>query len=537
MPPHRFYYLHNFQRALAWVAARYDDLLDPQERDFLSRFSRLPQASQALLVRLMARKGEIFRAGKLEYEEIGDIAAAAAPLLAMGWLRDNPELSAADLGRLYTKSELARLAGHAAGPLPRKDLLLQRLGPARTHSAWWPGEREAVWQVQVGPVCQRLRLMFFGNLRQQWDELVLADLGVYQYEAVDFSRDSRAFQSRADIDAYLCLHDWREALETDGPSPALLAAVREAASGNPWLMDRRARLLMAIGQACEREHDWACAEEAYRASAYRGARHRLARVLEQQGRLQEAYSLALEAAGQPEDDNEAQRMARMLKRLRRALRQAAPPEDPPSDLVSDRLCLPVHAQSVELAVRDHLTSPHSPVYFVESGLINALFGLLCWEAIFAPLPGAFFHSFQRGPADLYAPDFVVRRAALFERALARLDDGSYRGVIRQRYAEKQGLQSPFVQWTLLAPDLLEQALDCLPSADLRCLFQRLLSDLRANRSGLPDLIRFWPAERRYELIEVKGPGDRLQDNQIAWLRYCAQHGIAARVCHVSWLSP
>ena len=29
-----------------------------------------------------------------------------------------------------------------------------------------------------------------------------------------------------------------------------------------------------------------------------------------------------------------------------------------------------------------------------------------------------------------------------------------------------------------------------------------------RRNFVPDLIRFWPAERRYELIEVKGPGDR-----------------------------
>jgi hypothetical protein len=51
---------------------------------------------------------------------------------------------------------------------------------------------------------------------------------------------------------------------------------------------------------------------------------------------------------------------------------------------------------------------------------------------------------------------------------------------------------------------------------------------------LPDLIRFWPAERRYELIEVKGPGDRLQDNQIRWLAYCAQHGMPVRVLDVRW---
>jgi hypothetical protein len=69
---------------------------------------------------------------------------------------------------------------------------------------------------------------------------------------------------------------------------------------------------------------------------------------------------------------------------------------------------------------------------------------------------------------------------------------------------------------------------------LKLYFERLLRDVKTNRSGLPDLIRFWPAERRYELIEVKGPGDKLQDNQIRWLRYCVSHGMPVRVCHVSW---
>ena len=33
----------------------------------------------------------------------------------------------------------------------------------------------------VGDLCERLRLMFFGNLRQDWSEFVLADLGVFKY--------------------------------------------------------------------------------------------------------------------------------------------------------------------------------------------------------------------------------------------------------------------------------------------------------------------------------------------------------------------
>jgi len=174
------------------------------------------------------------------------------------------------------------------------------------------------------------------------------------------------------------------------------------------------------------------------------------------------------------------------------------------------------------------------VHYVENALINSLFGLLCWPAVFAPLPGAFFHPFQRGPADLDAPDFHERRKALFTDCLAQLDTSAYRDVILRRYAEKSGVQSPFVFWGALSDTLLAQALDCLPAAHLKLYFARLLRDVKTNRSGLPDLIRFWPAERRYELVEVKGPGDKLQDNQIRWLQYCVSHGMPVRVCHVSW---
>jgi len=36
------------------------------------------------------------------------------------------------------------------------------------------------------------------------------------------------------------------------------------------------------------------------------------------------------------------------------------------------------------------------------------------------------------------------------------------------------------------------------------------------------------------MIEVKGPGDRLQDNQLRWLEFCREHGLPVDVCHVRW---
>jgi hypothetical protein len=96
------------------------------------------------------------------------------------------------------------------------------------------------------------------------------------------------------------------------------------------------------------------------------------------------------------------------------------------------------------------------------------------------------------------------------------------------------MQSPFVYWGALSESLLDLALECIPSLHLQHCFERLLENLNENRSGLPDLIQFWPREHRYRMIEVKGPGDRVQDNQQRWIEYCTQRRIPIAVCHARW---
>lgn len=545
LAPHRYYYLHNFRRALDWIGERHSDLLDAAEQRFLTQFPALPQLSQALMVRMLMRRGPWFRAGKLAYEEIPDVAAAAAPLLGLGWLTTQEPMGLDELFALHTKPELLQLFGSAGLPAGlRKSELLQALQAGRaelqTYAQWNPEAEEPVWRVTVGDLCERLRLMLFGNLHQDWSEFVLADLGIFKYESVAFDASSRAFQARADVDCYLALSSLRQALDEGENAEALLQAVAACESGNPWLEKRRARLLLRIGQACERAQDWTQAERAYLQCTYPGARHRRIRVYERMQRFHDALTLALAAQHEPESDEESQRVARMLPRLRRSLGQGGTTRRPVqeaagvAETITLELDAPDESVAVEYVLRAHWHTAEAPVFYVENALVNSLFGLLCWPAIFAPLPGAFFHPFQSGPADLGTPDFAERRAALFEECLALLDTGAYREVILQRHAEKRGLQSPFVFWGTLDEALLTLALDCIPAAHLKLLFARLLRDVKANRTGFPDLVRFWPEQQRYEFVEVKGPGDKLQDNQIRWLQYCGEHGIPASVCHVRW---
>ena len=534
----------NFERALAWIAERYDGLLDSSERDFLHAFANAPQRSRALLVRILMRQGSLFRASRLIYEEIGCPLASAAPLAALGWIDADTALTIDELFAVATRPELARMFPAAAGNKPmRKSAWLEAIRAdypePRRYGEWAPDDTDSAMRITVDALCDRLRLMFFGNLHQDWSEFVLADLGVYHYECVPFPPSARAFRTRADIEGYLALHACRAALDSLTDAQAIAAWLDEAMAvkiDNPWLEMRRAKLLFRAGNHAERLAHWPVALDAYTRSAWPGARHRRIRVLERDGRFAPAFELACQALREPESEAESQRVARMVSRLRKAL--GLPAERAPREgaIVRETLVLPypIEPFAVEYVARDHLRTDAAPVFYVENGLINSLFGLLCWEAVFAPVPGAFFHPFQRGPADLHAPDFLAKRAELFARCLSQLDSGAYRLTIRRHFEHKAGLQSPFVFWGTLTPELLELALTCLPAAHLKLWFARLLADIRENRSGLPDLIRFWPMEQRYELIEIKGPGDKLQDNQTRWLRYCLAHGIPVRVLDIRW---
>ncbi|WP_460928331.1 VRR-NUC domain-containing protein [Pseudomonas sp. MC6] len=536
-----FYYLNNFRQVLDWLEFRYADVMGETEHAFIRDFNALPRPSQGLLVRMVMRKGVHFRAGKLNYVEIGDIVEAAQPLLEQGWIDEHAPLALAELFDVLLKAEILQaFAAFIEQPKGRKDdwlpVLAEQFADTRSLRDWAPLLDDRLFSLTIMDLCDRLRLMFFGNLYQDWSEFVLADLGIFTYEKVEFCADSRGLRSREDVDACVFLHNCQLRFEAGEPLQTIAEQVNALHFDNPWLQRRRGKVLFQIGQYCERITEFALALSIYRDCAYPGARLRMIRVLERSGEYPLALELATLAEQAPESAAEQQGLQRILPRVRRKL--GGPPLKRATARPVERLDLQLPRSdpglSVEFYVQAHLHDDDGPVHYVENSLINSLFGLLCWPAIFAPLPGAFFHPFQRGPVDLLNEDFQQRRAELFEACLSELDDGRYAATIRQRFVEKWGIQSPFVFWGAMNEQLLEQALACLPAEHLKHWFNRLLLDIKANRAGMPDLIQFWPQHKTYRMIEVKGPGDRLQDNQLRWLEFCHQHQMPVAVCYVQW---
>ena len=555
-----FYYLKNFELVLATIGARYADLLSSEESLFVSEFSQVPLTSRALLTRMVMRRGDLFRASKLNYAEIGDPARAAGPLVERGWVDDGAVLVVEQVGSILTKLELIRCFGLPARYAGwRKEALVAALKAqfteARAFAGWCAGLEDRVYALRVSALCERFRVMFFGNHRQTWSEFVTADLKIFNYEKVERALHSRAFQTRAQIDVFLRLQECRELLEVGMPLEDLVAIVPPAIEDSDWLEDRRQQLIFSVAREFERAGEAAVALSMYGTCSHRGARARAMRLHGRRHAWAAAHALCLEATRLPESEAEMQLVRRLLPRATRqlglegdcalglsdggsAVSGSAPapaPIIPQFEVVFDGVA--ESARHVEYLVRDHLAREvvdRRTVRYVENGLVNALFGLLCWRAIFAPVAGAFFHDFHHGPADLASRDFRRRREREFQDCLALLESTQYRQSIWKTFREKGGIQSPFVNWRAIDGTVLGWALDCFPAKHLRLWFEWIVRDVQENRSGFPDLVQFWPEEGRYRMIEVKGPGDRVQDNQRRLLEYCVSHAMPVAVCHVRW---
>jgi hypothetical protein len=125
---------------------------------------------------------------------------------------------------------------------------------------------------------------------------------------------------------------------------------------------------------------------------------------------------------------------------------------------------------------------------------------------------------------------VLKRQSYIESAIAEIMND---GVIPLwlRWQNKFSIANPFVFWTECDESLFELTEQSFPRALLIDLFKVQLSDLKLYRNGMPDLILFKDGE--FEWVEVKGPGDKLQDNQWRWIDQFSRLNVPFSVCYVN----
>ncbi|XP_038989792.1 fanconi-associated nuclease 1 homolog isoform X2 [Phoenix dactylifera] len=173
----------------------------------------------------------------------------------------------------------------------------------------------------------------------------------------------------------------------------------------------------------------------------------------------------------------------------------------------------------------------------ESGIWMTFFGILMWDVIFSNIPDVFRSRFQTAPLDLDTDDFYVARKSLIESHLQKIHDGMADEILITSWGLHFGTACRGVKWERHSLSDLRAAVSCIGGRRLAALFRHLSLDYRSWSSGMPDLLlwRFHGDMGRGQakLVEVKGPRDRLSEQQRAWMLILLDCGFDAEICKVS----
>lgn len=540
-----YYYRDNYLRLCDTVEAQYGDLLSTAELDMLQTFRRLEFNAQCLYVRLISRTGPWFRESKLEYAELGPTSPILDELLANEMVEEAAALSSQALGQLFTRGELQQVFFPPdQAKSPTKPALLNaieqmQLGTDEVLSALDALDSQRIVAPRGVELTDYLQLLFFGNRQQSLTDFVLQDLGLTRYYPYALNREHRLFSCREALEEYVAcaaMSDTHYALLDAGEAqklPALAAqlmsmTVHFASSEKRWH-----RLCNSVARDLERIDERDLALQLYGRSLRHPARERRARILESTGNWSGARELCEEIIEDPWCEAEHEAAERILPRVKRKLDGSRQTRRRDA-FTNIALTLSRGNGSVETQSAAYLQQQWQAVHYVENALMNTLFGLAFWEQIFEAVPGVFHNPFQSAPADMYDSAFRVRRKGTLATRMAQLREQDLPTILVAAYQRYQHYECRWTHWRYISLELVETCARVIPAAHLLAIWERILFDPAENRRGFPDLIALGAGAGEYCLIEVKGPGDALQDSQKRWLRYFQARDIPAQVAWVAW---
>ncbi|XP_077104951.1 fanconi-associated nuclease 1 [Siphateles boraxobius] len=192
----------------------------------------------------------------------------------------------------------------------------------------------------------------------------------------------------------------------------------------------------------------------------------------------------------------------------------------------------------ELALEHYRTLGFDQGIHGEGSTFSTLFGLLMWDIIFIDgVPDVFRNPYQTCPLDLHTDCFYGNRREAIESRAQMLREASaetLQELLADVWTAQEGRVCALINWERFSSLQQAQSLvECLGGHFLSGVVLRMAKDYRHCRGGLPDLVVWSMSNKKYKLVEVKGPNDRLSQKQQIWLDELRKLGADVEVCHVT----
>ncbi|KAL8122270.1 hypothetical protein AgCh_018858 [Apium graveolens] len=543
-------YQHNFILMLQEVLKTNPHLLTTDEKTFLESFLSLSEDGQRLFVRLYTRKGPWFRLANISYSEILDCQLAATELSEAGYvclIKSKNDIQKDDLEELLNVLAVGELREirstmnkNSIRGGSRKQDFIALLTSTYKDKLCVIFEKTGVC-IRISPKAEsliwRVERLFFLDEELDLSTFLLVDMGIVKYPSYNCIISDQIFSCRDDLLSY------EEAIEVAQiMDQALEENNRELVMRYIDAIRLLKRLLLNFTSDKRRGY-WTL---------------RLSMDLEHLGRHNESLIVAENGLLDP-----WVRAGTRISLQRRVLRLGKPPrrwKTPSFSESVQRKITEVHVQGRPL---NCVTGTKSRFYgedgeqcgveqlalqyyagegggwqgiHAESGVWLTIFGLLMWDVMFTDVPNVFRNLYQTAPLDMDTDSFYEARKSLVESLLQNVKNGMAEEILITSWQLHFGTACRGVKWDNHSLSDLRAIVTCIGGPCLASICRHLAQDYRSWSSGMPDLL-LWrfngDTSGEAKLVEVKGPRDRLSEQQRAWLLFLMDAGFNAEICKVS----
>lgn len=529
-----YYYHDHFKEMISFVTETYGAVLAPSHHAFIKQFRDLSKDAQCLLIRMINRRGRVFRTSAFNYAEIADLSRALDELSQCGQVRSLIEDDYVAFLSCLTKDDIIRGGQNAKltdvrSSWPKPKLVAHFLANVPHSTAYeFCG---ATHFIALGDTesLEFLLYLYFGKTKDDLKNFALRDLGILRTNKK--GNFSARFTDSAEARA--CFHysrvlDQLELVSEDRYRKSAMAILEGPICVTEYAAELRGKAAHKAGLYFEKLRESKLAGQLYRVGASTDCNERLVRLLFTSGDKGGAEELLRRMIDDPSSDDEFLFASDFYARKFDGRRTG--------------LCTELLRASQTISIDDTWRgNPEAgaagvmrrrgyEVFYAENSLWQNLFGLLFWEELFES--GQLHSGFDWLPHCLKDRSFARHFAPQIECKLSSVLSRSALPLILRTCAERWGSPNGMFAWNQINMNAITALLSGAEPSGIAKILKLMCEDYPAMRDGFPDLMLLNNGVASF--LEVKAEGDAIRRNQLTRLRQLGNAGLPARIARVEF---